>query len=465
MGHSFKASMTTCSALLSIAGVFAVPAYAATSDAVTASGMTIAVTNCQDSGPGSLRDAVARAVSGDLIDLRSLGCSRILLTGGAIAIPQDNLILQGPGRAALTIDGNRASAVLRHSGNGALRVRRITVAYGYNGFDANGGCIHSQGDVVLNGSRVHQCRADGLEQINGNAHGGGVYARGDVLLVHSDVNANAAGGTDQMPFPYCYGGGVFVGGHLTVTHSRISDNRCTAYGEGGGAYVENGITTEYATINGNQAQVGSGLLSKAGSVAVSHTAIFDNYAGRGGAAGMSVSAAQGETVMIVNSTFSRNAAQSTSALSLHGQAEKSIINSTIAFNRAILEACGASAVSVTDGDGSGSVYIESSIIARNTDATNEGCVVVDIKAGEISGSNNLIMESAAESTPADTITADPQLAPLASNGGPTKSHALLCDSPAIDRGSNPAELAGDQRGAGFPRVKGASADIGAFELR
>jgi len=40
---------------------------------------------------------------------------------------------------------------------------------------------------------------------------------------------------------------------------------------------------------------------------------------------------------------------------------------------------------------------------------------------------------------------------------------LLDGSPAIDRGNNEAGLLYDQRGIGFPRVKGVGADIGAYE--
>ena len=46
---------------------------------------TVTVTNCNDSGPGSLRNAVARAHSGDKVDLRRLSCT-IVLTRGAIEI-------------------------------------------------------------------------------------------------------------------------------------------------------------------------------------------------------------------------------------------------------------------------------------------------------------------------------------------------------------------------------------------
>ena len=52
------------------------------------------------------------------------------------------------------------------------------------------------------------------------------------------------------------------------------------------------------------------------------------------------------------------------------------------------------------------------------------------------------------------------LGPLTNNGGPTLTHALLPDSPAIDAGDD--TLTGtDQRG--LPRRSGAHVDIGAYE--
>jgi hypothetical protein len=56
---------------------------------------------------------------------------------------------------------------------------------------------------------------------------------------------------------------------------------------------------------------------------------------------------------------------------------------------------------------------------------------------------------------------DPKLGPLADNGGPTLTMALLPGSPAIDAGNTSLAPATDQRG--FPRPAGLAADIGAFE--
>ena len=68
----------------------------------------------------------------------------------------------------------------------------------------------------------------------------------------------------------------------------------------------------------------------------------------------------------------------------------------------------------------------------------------------------------ASNTPAGADTfADPKLGPLADNGGPTLTMALLPGSPAIDAGNTSFAPATDQRG--FPRPAGLAADLGAFE--
>jgi FIMAH domain len=84
------------------------------------------------------------------------------------------------------------------------------------------------------------------------------------------------------------------------------------------------------------------------------------------------------------------------------------------------------------------------------------------------GSHNLI-EDGSGGLP-DTITGNPMLGPLADNGGPTLTFALLPGSPALNAGDdalavdvNGNRLAFDQRGPGFKRFAG-TVDIGAFEL-
>jgi hypothetical protein len=58
---------------------------------------------------------------------------------------------------------------------------------------------------------------------------------------------------------------------------------------------------------------------------------------------------------------------------------------------------------------------------------------------------------------------DPQIGPLADNGGPTLTMALMPGSPAINAGRASGGSSTDQRGT--PRPQGTGPDIGAFEYQ
>src|SRR5260370_28523145 len=78
--------------------------------------------------------------------------------------------------------------------------------------------------------------------------------------------------------------------------------------------------------------------------------------------------------------------------------------------------------------------------------------------GLSNGGNGILVGSAA-------APIDPLLGPLADNGGPTLTHALLSGSPALDAGHNAYDTDWDQRGEGCPRIVNGIIDIGAFEYQ
>ena len=109
--------------------------------------------------------------------------------------------------------------------------------------------------------------------------------------------------------------------------------------------------------------------------------------------------------------------------------------------------------------------LQSSIIAENFSYAIPGHPYSDVGGynATIVGANNLVRFAYLQ-MPSDTIYADPLLTGLANNGGPTLTHAISGSSPAVNAGNNVGGFTYDQRGAGYPRVVGASADIGAFEF-
>jgi len=277
------------------------------------------VTTCADDGPGSLRAAVAAAVSGDTVDLSGLACSQISLVSGAITIAQGSdsqplfaLQLTGPGHNALTIDGGYADRVFDHAAGdaAALTLSGLTIAHGFTGGD--GGCIRASGSVGLADVSVIECTADSaanrsaaggapaaslgattvrggglyahgsvtlddslfdadkVHADGGQAFGAAIYSRGDLVLIASTISGSYA----RSESAEAYGGGVFVGDRagqvqatLSASDSRLTGNAaysaCTACPvRGGGAWVYGSATFVQSQFNGNStfsnAQYGSG---------------------------------------------------------------------------------------------------------------------------------------------------------------------------------------------------------------
>lgn len=260
-----------------------------------------------------------------------------------------------------------------------------------------------------------------------------------------------------------YSGGAVVNlGTLLVVDSTLSDNRTWPYS--GGAIQNLGALSVASSIfSGNSAAFGGAILN-GGTLSVAGSTFFQNFAEHEGGAiynGLTISA-------IRNSTFSANTSTWGGAI-LNASLIGSITNTTFAFGEAS-----------HTGDRGGGIYNSSDAqileLSSNIVAESMGTAPRDISnAGTIvSASNNVIgigdgsgLTNGVNGNQVGSLAAplDPLLGPLADNGGPTFTHALLAGSPAIDRGSNPAALATDQRGPGFARVSGAGTDVGAFELQ
>lgn len=423
-----------------------------------ASAATIAVRNCNDEGDGSLREAVRTALSGDTIDLRNLACTKITLINGHVIVNQSDLYLRGPGFRKLSISGNLQGSVFRHFGDGTLRLSGMTVEDGVwtdtyaNRALAEGGCIFSRGSVSLYDVEVRHCAAAAYFP-DGTANGGGIYA-GRVTAQHSAIYSNVARGNGT-------GGGIHAA-YVVLYRTKIRDNHAM-YAAGMSSVY--GVEMDYSTVSRNHALRYSGGFRTDYVVHISNSTISNNSAGRLGGGFTNATSTPSSTV-IVNSTISGNVARDASAAFIVGGA--SVVNSTIAFNRRKTgpgqHPSGALDMGTDPtGSGSGHLLLISSILANNTvDGQPDIDFFVRDAQMHMLGEYSVVLGSNAP-LPADTIRADPMLAPLGDNGGRTWTHALLDRSPAIDRGNNEAGLLYDQRGIGFPRVQGASADIGSYE--
>jgi len=202
---------------------------------------TITVTNTNDSGAGSLREAITNAAPGDTINLSVTGT--ITLTTGELLINKD-LTISGPGADSLAISGNNAS-----------RVFKITT-----------GTVNISGMTIRNGSG------------SGAGGGGGVNNSGTLTLSGVTISNNSEGAG--------FGGGaIFDSGDLTLINATITGNSSPA--GGGGIYTRGVLTLTNVTINGNTSATGGGLRFDAGTATLTNVTISGNTtANEGGGGGI-----------------------------------------------------------------------------------------------------------------------------------------------------------------------------------
>ena len=411
------------------------------------------VTNLDDSGDGSLRQAIedTNATAGlDTINFdEELRGRTITLTRGELQIT-DDLTLEGLGADELTVSGNNSSRV----------------------FNVNDGNDSAQIDVVIDGLTITDGFTD--ERLGGS----GIRNSENLTLTNSTISGNEDIGIS-----------VIDSGLAEVTNSTISDN------EGIGIFLSGfGIANVInSTISGNAS---SGINLFFGDVKVTNSIISDN-------AGGGINGGKGNITEVTNSTISDNGGLGISAGRSSGV---DVTNSTISGNEGGgllvanqgVENSNAKVTNstitgkTTDDDGGGiyvledspfpnNVEIENTIIAGNFDNSPAGNELKPDVSGDFTSSGYNLIGDGTGSTGFDALgdqvgtsenPIDPLLGPLQDNGGFTQTHALFTGSPAIDAGNPdlepPPEF--DQRGAGFPRVLGgdgddtATVDIGAFEL-
>lgn len=305
----------------------------------------VTVTNLNDNGPGSLRQTIANALTGDIINFATnLSGSVIPLTSGPIALARNITIDASMLPGSVTLSNSFPDNVLQVQSGATVALRRLIITGGRGAI--HGGAINNGGSLALT-----ECS---LSNNVAGARGGGIHNEGGALTLNGcTIVGNIAGDG---------GGGVSsLGGSATVTvnSSTIAGNAATNASSGGGILHEGGtLSVNSTTITGNSAlnASGGGIFRNAGSVAITNT-----------------------------------------------------------------------------------------IVAGNTASTSANI------SGPFTGS-----------TTSNLVDVDAKLGPLGNYGGPTPTMPPMPGSPAINAGGVSAFVT-DQRG--FPRVVGASADIGAVEAQ
>lgn len=447
---------------------------------------TFTVTNTNDSGAGSLREAINTANSNGRSDTITfdLPANSPIRLGGQLDIGPDAgnaLVIEGPGADQLSVSGDASSRVFEVAIGANVTISGLTVTDGNApGVPGVGGGIVNWGTLTLSSSVVSSNRAA--------SGGGGVYNGGTMILNDSTVLGNSTDGEVTE------GGGILSVGVLKLNNSTVHDNyamfgggiyngggvatlnRSTVSGNGsdfgGGVYNEAALTLNGSTVSGNNAFYGGGILSL-GTLVVDSSTISGNSASDGGGLASDTDL-MGEDATLKNTTISGNSASETGGGVLNTDGFMVIENTTITRNTAPV---GGGAGVASLGDTETVTEVGATIVSANN-GTDVDFVSIPSNSIQSQGSNIVGDGNAVNAfdEPGDqTGVNSPKLGALADNGGPTKTHTLFKDSPAIDAvrpvpetvitaaKQQPCGATEDQRGVRRPQ--GIACDVGSFELR
>jgi hypothetical protein len=235
-------------------------------------GNNLPVTNCLDDGSdGSLRQVIAGAIDGDVIDLSALTCSTITLQSGAIRLPA-SVSIKGPGQTALTIDGGGTNRVFLSKYD--MAISDITITNGRA--DGDGGCVDViESDLTLTRTTFTGCHAGHVNATQ--SRGGGIYVGGNLWMDASTISGSSATANSGA-----YGGGAYVVGNAYLDDSSIDGNGAVANGKvsGGGLFVngEEGATVTRSRITDNSASSDSDV-AKGGGIFGSATISLSTISG------------------------------------------------------------------------------------------------------------------------------------------------------------------------------------------
>lgn len=223
---------------------------------------TITVTNLNDSGPGSLRAAIAAAAAGDIVTFDAGLSGGVLRLASTLSVP-----------VAITIDGD-----LNNDGRPDITISG----------DVNNDDVHAAGSTTI--SNIVASAADG--KISDNVRV--MSASGDITIDGLIITGGTATGD--------FGGGILALGSINVSHSLIAGNTADT---GGGLFANSGAANITAsTLSGNSA-TGSG-----GSAVIAETAVnLTNVTVSGNTTSGTFTAHSDGTATVINSTITGNTAQ------------------------------------------------------------------------------------------------------------------------------------------------------------
>ena len=307
--------------------------------------------------------------------------------------------------------GSLRQAILDSNSIGGLTI--INVAGGLSGsIELADGLPFIDSNLTLNGSGL---------TIDGQGQSGTILTVDSGFTVSMNHLTITGGGQQGSA-----AGGIFNGGNLTISDSTISGNAIASDSNGaGGIYNVYGGTLSVirSTIAGNSAYYGAGGIVNKGTATVLDSTISGNV-GTTSASSYAIGGiynSQYCQFTLVNSTIAGNSGAG--VFNAYNATSFSIVDSTISGNS--ISSGGAAGIY---SKASGAINLYGTIVAGNNGGDISGAII---------GGNDLIGDGSGGNLLSDSLQGtgesplDPKLGPLANNGGPTQTMALLSGSPAL----------------------------------
>ncbi len=421
--------------VIALAGVLALLGLVSATPALAT---TYSVTNLDDAGAGSLRQAISDA-NGDSSPPTVINFSPglhgvINLTTAPLAIT-NSMTIEGPGAGVIEVDGDGAQIMQIQSTSSTVSISGLEFARGHatapDGSFATGGAIQNAGTLSVSDAWFdHNSAGTPADPTNnsGGGIGGAIDNTGTLTVTDSKFTGNTAGGTGGAGVDTSQGDGGAIASSqsLTVTGSTFTGNSAGGDGAGG---------------DGSGGGLGGAIWAVVSATLTDNT-ITGNSAGGAAGGGLQSGLGVGGGVEILRGSFGTTA---------------TLRSDTIDANT-VGSGSGSDGAGIANG---GTTSIIATIVSGNTGGHNCSNDVLGI-AGSSTSHDSLEGPAGQTSCGFDLPSGDPLLARLADNGGPTQTQALRAGSPAIGAVRSAADCPGtDQRGALRPQ---GGCDVGAYEV-
>lgn len=213
---------------------------------------TLTVMNTNDSGAGSLRQAIGNAISGDTVTFHTSLAGQSITLSSTLIIDKD-LTIDGSALASkININGNNSVRIFLVNSDVTATINSLIIKNGKSN-SYGGGIYHNGGTLIVANSIFSFNSAEYDPNVIGAGYGGAIYSTSGVLTVtDSTFNNNNAS----------RGGSIGCsGGTMTVANSAyLSNNASSASGSGGAIYDDcNSIITN-STFSANTASHNGGAI-------------------------------------------------------------------------------------------------------------------------------------------------------------------------------------------------------------